>query len=50
MGRSWQSHRLLALQSQGMENHQQSQWQVRTLIPLVPYLSKFHCITTDREE
>ena len=50
MGRSWQSHRLLALQSQGMEHHQQSQWQVRTLIPLVPYLSKFHCITTDREE
>ena len=46
MGRSCQLHRLLALQSQSVENNQQIYWQVRTLLSPVARLGKFHCLTT----
>ena len=49
MGGSCQLHRLLALQPQGVENNQQTYWQVWTLLSPVPRLGKFHHITT-REE
>jgi len=39
---SCQLHRLLALQLQGMENNQQTYWQVWTLLSPVPLLGKFH--------
>ena len=39
-GGSYQLHRLLALQLQGMENHQQTCWQVWTLLPSDCVLSR----------
>jgi len=39
MGGSFQLYRLLALQSQGVENHQQSYWRVWTLLLRVPLLA-----------
>ena len=42
MGESYQLNRLHALQPQGVENHQQTYWQVWTLLPRVTRLSKFH--------
>ena len=49
IGRSCQFHGLLALQPQGVEHQQQTNWQVWTLLFSVPRLSKLHRITT-REE
>ena len=49
MGGSCQLHRLLALQSQGMENNQQTYLHVWTLLSPVPRLSKLHRLAT-REE
>jgi len=49
MGGSCQLHRLLALQSQGVENNQQTYWQAWTLLSPVPRLGKFHRLVT-REE
>jgi len=40
LGGSCQLHRLLALQPQGLENNQQTYWQVWTLLPRVPRLGK----------
>jgi len=40
MRRSCQFHRLLALQPQEVEHHQQTYWQVLTLLSSVPRLSK----------
>jgi len=42
MGGSCQLHQLLALQPQGVENNQQTYWQVWTLLVRVPRLGKFH--------
>jgi len=42
-------HRLLALQPQGVEHHQQTYWQVQTLLPSVFRFSKFHRFTTLEE-
>ena len=36
----------LAPQPQSMEHHQQSYWQVQTLLPPMPQLSKLHRLTT----
>ena len=49
MGGSCQLHRLLALYPQGVENNQQTYWQVWTLLPPAPRLGKFHRLVT-REE
>ena len=49
MGGSCQLHWLLALQPQGLENHQQTYWQVWTLLPPVPRLGKFHCLAVGEE-
>ena len=49
MGGSCQLHRLLAHQPQGMENHQQTYWQVWTLLPPVPRLGKFHRLVIGEE-
>jgi len=49
MGGGCQIHRLLALQPQGMENHQQTHWQVWTLRPRVPRLGKFHRLAIGEE-
>ena len=49
MGGSCQLHQLLALQPQGVENHQQTYWQVWMLLSPVPHLDKFHRLAT-REE
>jgi len=42
MGGSCELHRPLALQPQGVENIQQTYWQVWTLLPRVARLGKFH--------
>jgi len=49
MGGSCQLHRLLALQPQGVENHQQTYWQVWTLLPPLHRLGKFHRIAVGEE-
>ena len=49
MGGSYQLHRLLALQPQGVENNQQTYWQVWTLLTRVPRLGKFHCLAVGEE-
>jgi len=49
MGGNCQLHRLLALQLQGVENHQQTYWQVWTLLPPVPRLGKFHRLAIGEE-
>jgi len=49
MGESCQLHRLLALQLQGVENHQQTYWQVWTLHPPMPGLGKFHRLAVGEE-
>ena len=50
MGESCQLHRLLlALQTQGVENHQQTYWQVWTLLQPVPRLGKFHRLAVGEE-
>jgi len=49
MGGSCQFHRLLALSPQGVENNQQTYWQVWTLLSPVPRLGKLHRLAT-REE
>jgi len=49
MGGSCQLHQFLALQPQGVENHQQTYWQVWTLLPRVPCLSKFHRLAIGEE-
>jgi len=49
MGRSCQFYRILALQSQGVEHHQQTYWHVRTLASSVPYFSKLLRFTTRKE-
>ena len=49
MGGSCQLHRLLTLQPQGVENHQQSNWQVWTLLSPMHRLRKIHRLAT-REE
>ena len=46
---SCQLHRLFALQPQGVENHQQTYWQVWRLLPRVPRLSKFHRLAIGEE-
>jgi len=50
MGGSCQLHRLLTLQLQGVENNQQTYWQVGTLLSPVPYLGKFHRLATCEEQ
>jgi len=50
MGRSCQFHRLLALQLQGLEYHQQAYWQVWTLLLPVPRLGTLHHLATREEE
>jgi len=49
MGKRCQFHRLLTLKQQDVEHHQQTFWQVRTLLPSVSHLSKLYRFTT-REE
>jgi len=49
MGRNSQFYRLLALQVQGVEHHQQTYWQVRTLFSSGLGLSKLHRFTTAKE-
>ena len=49
MGGSCQLHQLLALQPQGVENHQLTYWQVWTLLPPVPHLGKFHRLAIGEE-
>jgi len=49
MGGSCQLHRLLALQPQGMENNQQTYWQVWMLLPPVLRLGKFHRLAIGEE-
>ena len=49
MGGSCQFHRFLALKPQGVENNQQTCWQVWTLLSPVPRLGKLHRLAT-REE
>jgi len=49
MGGSCQLHRLLALQPQGIENSQQTNWQIWILLSPVPRLGKFYRLAT-REE
>jgi len=49
MGGSCQLHRLLALQLQGVENHQQTYWEVWTLHSPVPHLGKFHRLAIGEE-
>jgi len=48
MGGSNKFHRLLAL-AQGVENHQQINWQVWTLLSPVPCLAKLHRLATYEE-
>ena len=50
MGASCQLHQLFALQPQGMENHQQTYWQVWTLLPRVPRLGKCHRLAIGEEQ
>jgi len=49
MGGSCQLQRLLALQPQGVENHQQTYWWVWTLLPHVPRVGKFHRLAIGEE-
>jgi len=49
MGGSCQFHRLLALQPQGVENNQQTYWQIWTLLLRMPHLGKFHHFTIGEE-
>ena len=49
MGGSSKFHQLLTLSPQGVENHQQTNWQVWTLLSPVPRLTKLHRLAT-REE
>jgi len=49
MGGSYQLHRLLALQPQGVENNQQTYWQVRTLLSPGPCLGHLHRLATCEE-
>jgi len=49
MGGSCQLHQLLALQPQGVKNHQQTYWQVWTLLTRVPRLGKFHRLAIGEE-
>ena len=46
MGGSCQLHRLLALQSQSVENNRQTYWEVWKLFWPVPRFGKFHRVTT----
>jgi len=50
MGESCQLNRFLALQPQGVENNQQTYWQVWTLLPRVPRLGKFHRLAIGEEQ
>jgi len=49
MGGSFQPQRLLALQLQVLEHHQQTYWQVWTLLSPVPRLDKFHHFAIGKE-
>ena len=49
MGGSSKFHRLLALWLQGVENHQQTNWQFWTLFSPVPRLGKLHRLATCEE-
>jgi len=49
MGGSCQLNQILALQPQGVENNQQTYWQVWTLLPRVPRLGKFNGLTIGEE-
>jgi len=50
MGGSRQLNRLLALQPQGVENNQQTYWQVWTLLSPVPRFGKFHRLAIGEEQ